>query len=320
MSASLDRGSVRSLARRFGMDKTSVMAAVHRVAARLAGSAAVALALKPRWSGVLAVDGKFVRVYDRWASVAAAPSDRPLPRAHLAVWICGIDCGTGDLPHYAVAEEETKIDLVMFFRALKAAGYRLKALVTDGNPDIASAARKVYGRTFVHQRCTRHFVEGLRALARAEEAPDRLAETLRLAELVHSIVAARDLESAARRMAVLPHVPPSTPTQRKIMASYESSKAALAAHLLNPGMGIPSTTNAIENVFRQLSLRLGSVGQFRHWRYAEAYLAAWALRRRVTPFTDARGDRRCRNGKSPLELAGCGVVDMFEIGQPSGLN
>ena len=97
------------------------------------------------------------------------------------------------------------------------------------------------------------------------------------------------------------------------MASYESSKAALAAHLLNPGMGIPSTTNDIENVFRQLFLRVESLGQFRHWRYAEAYLAAWALRRRVTQFTDAKGARRCRNGRSPLELAGCGTVDMFKI-------
>ena len=314
---------MRILARRFGMTKVTVMNVVHRVVALVAGSVVVAAALTPKWSGVLAIDGKYVRVYDRLAGAFSPPKsarpgdgehERPMPR-HRAVWICGIDCGTGDLPHYQMAEEETKVDLVLYFRGLKAVGYPLRALVSDGNPDIVAAARKVFGDSFVHQRCTKHFADGMVRLVRQEEAPEKTEESMKLVRLVQSIVTAPDIAAAARRKTVLPHMPQETDVQRQIMRAYLANEEALVAHLLHPEHRIPSTTNEIENLFRQLNLRLKSLGQFRRWQNAEKYLNAWALLRRLTKYTDCRGERKLRNGKSPLELAGVDVshVDMFDL-------
>lgn len=327
MTQSLERGSLRILARRFGMDKDTAMGIVHRVTERLPDGEAVARALKPRWSGILVFDGKYVRVYDPWASLAAGAAarakahpgeatgdtPRPMPR-HWCAWLCGIDHGTGDLPFYSIAEEETKVDLVLYFRGLQRTGYPLRVLVSDGNPDIPAAARLVFGDAFVHQRCTKHFLEGLLRLL-PDEDPRRRDETERLIRLVHAIVAAPSLEAAGRRLAVLPHMARETPVQRQVMRLYEEGKEALAAHLTHPGMGIPSTSNDIENVFRQLNLRLKPLGQFRGWEYAGRYLNAWALHRRLTPFTDSKGGRKERNGKAPLELAGVDLthVDMYDF-------
>lgn len=314
---------MRILARRFGMTKVTVMNVVHRVVALIADPTAIAAALGPKWSGILAVDGKYVRVYDRLAGAFvprrfARPGDgeheRPMPR-HRAVWFCGIDCSTGDLPHYQMCEEETKVDLVLYFRGLQACGYALHALVSDGNPDIVAAARKVFGDSFVHQRCTKHFADGMVRLVRQEELPEKFDETMRLVRLIQSIVTASDIAVAARRRTVFPHMPNTTVVQKKITTTYLANEEALVAHLLYPEMGIPSTSNEIENLFRQLNLRLKSLGQFRHWRNAEKYLNAWALLRRLTKYTDCRGERKIRNGKSPLELAGVDVsaVDMFDL-------
>lgn len=302
------------------------MRIIHRVTEYLPGSLVVARILKPVWSGIFVFDGKYVRVYDRWSAVmknvdthakrhpgeAAGDSSRLMPR-HWAAWICGIDHGTGDLPHYAIAEEETKIDLVLYFQGLQEIGYPLSVLVSDGNPDILSAARKVFGSSFVYQRCTKHFIDGLLRLMTQEEYSAHKTDTEKLIRLIQSIITAPDLEAAGRRLTVLPHMAQKTPVQKQVMRLFERNKESLTAHLLYPDLHIPLTSNDIENLFRQVNLRLKSLGQFRHWRYAEHYLKAWALLRRFTPFTDAKGKRKERNGKAPLTLAGVDLthVDMY---------
>lgn len=229
-------------------------------------------------------------------------------------WICGLDVGTGDLPHYALADEETMIDLVLFFKKLKEIGYVLRVLVCDGNPDIPRAARKVYGDAFFVQLCTRHFLEGLRrkaVLAGAHEDP----QTLELIALIARIIEARDLEEASRWLLALRRRRYRSPSCRLILDDFKTHADNLTTHLQHPNLGIPHTTNDAESLFRQLNLRLRSLGQFMHWRHAENYLKAWALWRRFTPFTDCKGMRKKRNKKAPLECANCSLegVDMFKI-------
>lgn len=71
---------------------------------------------------------------------------------------------------------------------------------------------------------------------------------------------------------------------------------------------VPRYNNDVENLFKQLSLRLKSWNMFRNKGNAEHYLKTWALARRFTKFTDCRGDmNRLKNGKAPLELAGISI-------------
>jgi len=85
---SMERGSVRVLGRRHGLSRQKVMDMLHEAASSAPTSAEVSSALRPKWSGVLTVDGKRVRV-------SGGPACAP--RAGRMVWLCGVDAGTGDL-------------------------------------------------------------------------------------------------------------------------------------------------------------------------------------------------------------------------------
>lgn len=316
---SLERGSVRILARRFQRSKQWIMDAVHEGVRQMASSEWMAKRFQPKWSGILVVDGKFVKVWDR-SEGAMLPSDffsEGMRRAmHMKVWLCGIDSGTGDLPHYDLADEESKIDLVMYFAKLKEIGYVLNVLVCDGNEDIVSAARKVFGPGFLVQRCTRHFVEGQKRKAVEAGCKDHPL-VLECISFVQRIIEASGIAEARHHLEELKQRNFRHPVCRLLLEDFKRHATALTTHLFHPELHIPHTSNEIENLFKQLELRLSSFGRFGHWTYAKSYLSAWALLRRCTSFTDCRGKRRCRNGKSPLQLAGCDVSTFDPVKPPN---
>ncbi len=282
---------------------------IHHVMSNLATSQTIVKLFRPLWSGVLVFDGKVIRVFDENASRLDKMrfTENELRYMHKRRWLCGIDYVTGDLPHYALHEAESKIDLVLYFRELKSFQYPLKALICDGNPEIPYAVKHVFGETIIIQRCTRHFLEDLRRMlpSKEESTQNRLLceNVIRLIKLV---IEADNINHAQTQHTLLMQLTKRkrNMTVRAMMQLFEESKDALCAHLIHPELSLPHTSNDIENLFRQLNLRLKSIGRFFHQRYAMDYLNAWALLRRFTPFTDCRKPRHCRNGKSPLELAG----------------
>lgn len=313
LSESLERGSVRILGRRFEKAKGTIMKIVHRTARRLMTSRAVAATLSPKWSGILVVDGLYVRVFDRLSAAFTGRLTSSEKKAvHRRSWLCSIDSGTGDIPHHALADEESMVDLVLFFRELKAMEYPLKALVCDGNDDIVRAARKVYGEGFLVQRCTRHFLEGLRTKA-AEEGMREDPDTQMLIFRMQRVIEARSLEEGSNALASLRAKTAGklSALHKKLLAEFDRLLPVLTTHLCHPELSIPHTSNEIENLFKQTRLRLKSIGRFSGgYRTARDYLNAWTLWRRITPFTDCRGTRKARNKKSPLQMAGSGAVDM----------
>jgi len=166
----------------------------------------------------------------------------------------------------------------------------------------------VYGDGFVFQLCTRHFVEGLKRKAR-EVGAEHDRPVVEAIGLIRSVLASRTLATAGRRLGRLEGRRFVHPAAKAVVCDFGRHAEDLMAYLLHPELNLPHTNNDGENLFRQLNQRLKSLGSFRTWRYAEDYLRAWAMYRRTTPFTDCRGGRKRRNGKSPLQLAGCDVVD-----------
>lgn len=317
---SLERASIRILARRYGHTKKTIQRIIHRLTAGLPNSTAIAKQFCPHWSGVLVFDGKVVRVYDKLSEHFEQNTftDQEWRWRHKMRWLCGVDHGTGDLPHYQLAEEEGKIDLVMYFQSLKALQYPLKAVVADGNPNIPEAVKFVFGEEIIFQRCTRHFIEDLKRLLPVDE--QRGVERARLEELIlciQRVIEAETLEAAGEHLAELRRYSQycRSPMKRQLLAMFEQAKPQLTAHLLHPELYLPHTSNDAENLFRQLMLRLRPIGRFAHYRYARDYLNAWALWRRFTPFTDCRGLRKSRNRKAPLELAGCEIkgIDFLKL-------
>jgi len=302
--ASLERGSLRILGRRYGRSRTAVMKIIHRVTKEVKDSVWVAGQYPLQWSGILAVDGKSIRVYNQLAKKLDLSKLTLLERIYLhkKVWLCGIDYGTGDLPHYELADEETMIDLVLFFKQLKNINYPLRVLVSDGNEEIIRAARLVYGPGFYHQLCTRHFIEGLKRKSR-EAGLETDGPTSQLIHLIQQTIEAETLERAAEKLAQLKRQRGLYSRQRELLKMFYDHLNELTTHLQHLEMGIPHTTNDIENLFRQLNLRLKSLGIFGRYQYARDYLKTWAWWRRCTPFTDCKGGRKTRNGRFPLQIA-----------------
>jgi hypothetical protein len=272
---SLERASIRILSRRHKHGKKQIMELIHRTTVEIKDSVWIANHFPLRWSGVLAVDGKYVKSYDRLTKQLKGKwPDETLKAMNRKVWLCGMDYGTGDLPHYELAEEETKIDLVMYFRNLKKIGYPLRVLVCDGNVDIPSAAKHVFGDKIIVQLCTRHFVENLK-----RHAKDLLNQpsVQNVIFLIQKIIEADNLEQAGKFLERLKQLPRLTIAEKELIALFKRDAEKLTAHLLHPDIPIPHTSNDIENLFRQVNLRLKPIGRFNRWQYAANYLKAWAL-------------------------------------------
>lgn len=310
---SLERASVRILSRRHQRGKKQIMALIHRLTGAVKDSLWIANHFPLRWSGILVVDGKYVKSYDRLTKQLKGKwSDESLKAMNRKVWICGIDYETGDLPHYELAEEESKIDLVMYFQTLKKIGYPLRVLVCDGNVDIPAAAKHVFGDKIIIQLCTRHFVENLKR--HAGDVADH-PSVQNVIFLIQRIIEAGNLEQAGIFLERLKQLSRLTTVEKELIALFKRDAEKLTAHLLHPNIPIPHTSNDIENLFRQVNLRLKPIGRFNRWQYAANYLKAWALLRRFTPFTDCRNGRKWRNGKAPIEIAGADIknVDCLKL-------
>jgi len=289
------------------------MEIIHELTAKVKDSVWIAANFSLSWSGTLVFDGKIVRVYDKLSKqLKGKISDNEFIWLNKKVWLCGIDYGTGDLPHYELADEEGKIDLVMYFKILKEIGYPLRVLVCDGNPDTPLAAKHVFGENIIIQLCTRHFVEALKRHA-CDEIKN--STTLNVIRLIQRIIEANNLEIASEYLSQLNNITKKTQTEKELIEYFKINASKLTAHLLHPELNIPHTTNDIENIFRQLNLRLKPISRFNKWNYANNYLKAWALLRRFTPFTDCRKNRKYRNGKAPIEIAGADItnIDCFKL-------
>lgn len=304
------RSSVRIIARRQHLSKTTVSEVINDTVKTVKDSIWIAQHVKPQWGQVLSVDGKFVRVFHPVAhklEVSGWEKKWILKKA----WIVGVDIMTKDLPHYRVCDGETKIDLYDFFTTLKKEiRYDLKVLVCDGNIETLETARMVYGSTVGIQLCVRHFIEGLKPFVQQERQRKRRETEI----LVSTIWSALGMENEADCLTALKRLAltQETRAQKLIFESLNKHMPLLTTHFrFRDRYYVPRYNNDVENLFKQVTLRLKTINMFRSKTNAQEYLKAWALMRRCTRFTDCRGDfNRLKNGHAPLELAG---VDLKNI-------
>jgi transposase-like protein len=274
------RTPIRQIIRDTKHSSITVVKAIQEVTAHCVSTAWIAQNLRPQWNGYLAVDGTAIEVWD-WSAKHFHYTKEQKRFLHKLIWLVGLDLATLDLPHHHLGEEESMIDLVLFFQQLKANGYPLKGIVSDGNPDIPRAAKKVYGNIFVHQTCVRHFLQSLRYKLKKETlSPEYYDRYLQ----------------AIYQERWIPGLP-------KNLFTYQTTPE------------LPKTNQQIENLFKQENLRLHSINQFHSFQTAENYLNAWSLYRRFTPFTDCKGNHKQFNGQSPLMLAGCNIkgLDFLQL-------
>lgn len=304
------RSSMRVIGRRKRLSKNTVSQAVTTICKQAKDSIWIAQKFKPKWGNVLSFDGKVIRVFDPFAKGYCGTSTE---KKHLLkkIWFCGIDVLTKDLPHYKVADGETKTDLFDYFTTLKKdIDYGLKVCVCDGNSETMEAARNVYGTSIGIQLCIRHFIENLKSILR-EEKQTKKNETENLVGNIWRALEGKTEADCFSTLKTLSSIQ-ETRCQKLIQQSLSKQIFLLTTHFrYQDKFYVPRYNNDAENLFRQANLRLKSWNMFRNKTNAEHYLKTWALMRRFTKFTDCKGGmNKLKNGHAPLELAG---VDLTNI-------
>jgi transposase-like protein len=232
-----------------------------------------------KFSNILLVDGKYVKVkgYDRKIPV-----------------VYGIDYTTHDIPHYILSQAENYPTCQTFFSSLNLMGYGLQAVVCDDNRNIYEACQKVYPSATV-QLCQVHYLRNVRVLLDLDHRPEYRSFFLAVSDLFAQKRDPADFDGRARRIL-------RTYQQDRlcveILLDLERKKPLLLGYLHH--RGTPTTTNLIESFNSHLQGRLDSIKGFESFRHADAWLNGYFLRRRTKQFTDCSGKFRKLNGKTSL--------------------
>lgn len=318
-----DASSYRTIERRDGPSKPAAIRCVHAAGKIAKDSVWISRNLKPKWRGVLCVDGTYIRVRNAFAELARKErwfDDESERFLHKLIALIGIDYHTRDLPHYSIGDNENMIDLILYFQQLKENRYDLQVLVRDGNSRIGEAARSVYGKPIDEQLCHHHFLEKFEdALAARECSAQERTAILELQSRVCSIIRVDDIDLACRRVNDFSREQNRfriSATTNELVDKFIRDFESLTEYLQHPRGFVPTTVNLSENINKQLKDRLKPMCMFQSIQSAENYVKLWCLKRRFQKFTDCKKPFKHLNGKAPLEIAGCRIngLDYLNLG------
>lgn len=306
-----DKSSYRDIERRNGCSKNTAMEAVHEVSKIVKDSSWIASHFKPKWRGVLVLDGTYISVKDWFAHIKFKGKDPDEKFLHKMVALLGTDYHTRDLPHYSLGDNENMVDLVLYFQYLKNNGYDLQVLVRDGNERITKAAEIVYSRPIVTQLCHKHFIAKMEVIEASKEHIFERDKVSELKSRIWFIIRAHTIEESIGRMdefLLIQKFFQTSEVMEYLVNRFIRDFEELTTYLQYPKGFVPSTSNVAENMNGQLKARFKSMKGFKTIQSAENYLKLWCLKRRFQKFTDCRKPHTHLNGKSPLEIAGCKIA------------
>lgn len=235
-------------------------------------------------SGILVVDGKFVKVRGH---------------AHKIPFIYGMDYLTHDIPvaQLSMAESGTAFDA--FFAKLKACGYPLTIVVADDRSSMESALKRQFPQALI-QRCQSHYVENVRHSlhTRTHAAHRRFFNSLKK-QVFDEYKDDGRLNEALRHL--LAERCNGDPLREAIVLDIDRRRDELFAYKKVPGC--PANTNLIELYNSHLNGRLKTIKGFKSFPAAERWLNAYTLRRRTKTLTDCGSKFKHLNGTCSLTQA-----------------
>lgn len=296
---------------------------VNEVAQMSKSSIEISYEFKPRWDGYIAVDDKYVRVRGkRYLSLVAVDT-------------------TGDPVHIELVGEPNQEAYDHFFRYLiDHVGYKVKAITTDLDPMLDNAVKNVLGDKVLHQKCIWHGLEIVKrqidfqrlqqTYRRFKKKYDAISTTLEdkkafyhttkekldkmkneLDIIEEEYLAKENLVGVVSEMlhqktcsAVSVHLMSIKRRYKnqfpQIISFLTANVDGLTTHTINHN--IPRTNIMAEIFNRQLQRRLKTIEAFQTVDTAFNYLNMIRNHIRFKPYTDCKGKRKYRNGKSPIEL------------------
>ncbi len=279
----MDGASFRSLGNEAGLSPAQTYARIMQEMDALQDNTTLTLDHCNRYSGILNVDGKYVKVRGY---------EKKIP------FIYSIDFLTHDIPVGVLAPAESGEAFLRFFRLLKTVGYPLRVVICDDASAIKQAILHYYPKAKV-QLCHTHYVENMRQLLQV-----RTQETYRhfFNSLVQHVF--RDPRNAQERNLGFTHV---WDTHVKddvllqgILVDVWQRRMELFQYESIPRC--PKTNNLIESFNSHLQGRLKTIKGFQSFHSAQRWVNAWMLRRRTKPFTDCEAPFTHLNGKTSLSV------------------
>jgi len=202
-----------------------------------------------RWSGILNIDGKYVKVRGY---------NKKIP------FVYCIDFPTHDLPIGILAPSENTLVFLKLFRLLKTIKYPLKVVICDNSEPLKIALKQVYPRAKI-QLCHNHYFENLRQYLQV-----RTDDTYKpfFSELKEAF---RPKHHYLKRQAKLSHVNYTYAKNHKTLLPIMTDIIAREDELFTFKQikNCPSTNNIIESYNSHLNGRLKTIKGFDSFRSAE---------------------------------------------------
>lgn len=279
----MDGASFRSLGNEMGISPAKTFRRIMAEMDALPENTKLTLDYCNRYSGILNVDGKYVKVKGY---------EKKIP------FIYGIDFLTHDIPVGVLAPAESGQAFLKLFRLLKTVNYPLRVVICDDASALKPALLHYYPRALV-QMCHTHYLENIRQLIRF-----RVDGTYR--HFFHSLVkhVFEEPKNEEERNVGLHYVWTTfaidDPLLQMIVLDVDKRREELFQYQSIDRC--PRTNNMIESSNSHLQGRLKTIKGFQTFKSAERWLNAWMLRRRTKPFTDCEKPFTHLNGKTSLSV------------------
>lgn len=277
----MDGASFRSLGNENGISPALAYARVMDELDSLPENTRLTLDVCNRYSGILNLDGKHVKVKGY---------EKKIP------FLYGIDFLTHDIPVGVLARSESGEAFLKCFRLLKTVNYPLRVVVSDDVFPLKDAAKHYFPKVRF-QLCHNHYLENIR-----QAIHFRTEEQYR--HFFHSLVkhVFHDPTNEEERSIGLHHVMTMHAKDdillQTIVLDVDRRREELFCYQSIPRC--PATNNMIESFNSHLNGRLKTIKGFQSFHSAERWLNAWMIRRRTKAFTDCGGQFKHLNGKTSL--------------------
>lgn len=288
----LDGTPFRKLANQYGFSHMTAYRKCLDALENLPHCADITRKYSSKFSGILLVDGKFVKIKHYQYKIPV---------------IYGIDYSTHDIPTYLLTIAENYLSFLKFFQSLRLLNYPLQSIVSDDNLNIPQACQKVYPRAS-WQLCTNHFKENIRNSLSVRTIPT-YRPFMRLIENLFKYKISEDNFNKLAKDILRVYLDDELCV--KVLLDIERRKPNLLAYLKTKNT--PTTNNLIECFNSHLQGRLKTIKGFEDFKHADLWLNGYFIRRRLTPFTDCMGKFKHLNGKCSIEETLKGGIDLPRI-------
>jgi len=288
-----DSTSLRPVARDFGISARSLLNWVMRYGRNAKSPIELAQELKPKWSGLLGVDGKELRI-----------------KGHDLTVLIAQDVMTFDPVLFCLAESENIREAERFFLIIKdVLRYPTRGIVSDlGRGKIFIARIEQIFPGVPHQACVIHYYRYVKRTIPAGKKSPWYHENRILRKIVHNLLFAQEFTEAKQILKRIQN------NRRIFRASYhqtiirslERHFNLLSAHFHHPVL--VRDNNVTENLIKQLNRKIKQSDGFKTRENADSFLKLWFIHYRFNPFVNSSVSYR--NGKAPLELAGINIKNL----------